>query len=66
LSEEASAVLKELYGREADITVIDDTDIPPEGSGKYLISRTLFPIELDNYLDLSYSQLLASTRSSIK
>ena len=52
LSEEASAVLKELYGQEADITVIYDTDIPPESSGKYLISRTLFPIELDNYLDL--------------
>jgi phenylacetate-coenzyme A ligase PaaK-like adenylate-forming protein len=52
LSEEASAVLKELYGREADIAVIYDADIPPEGSGKYLISRTLFPIELDDYLDL--------------
>jgi phenylacetate-coenzyme A ligase PaaK-like adenylate-forming protein len=52
LSEEASAVLKELYGREADIVVIYDIDIPPEGSGKYLIARTLFPIELDNYLDL--------------
>jgi hypothetical protein len=32
--------------------VIYDIDIPPEGSGKYLIARTLFPIELDNYLDL--------------
>jgi phenylacetate-CoA ligase len=52
LGEEASAVLKDLYGRDASITVIYDTDIPPESSGKYLISRALFPIDLDNYLDI--------------
>ena len=51
LREEAVELLKQLYGREASISVIYDMDIPPETSGKYLISKTLFPIDLDNYLD---------------
>jgi phenylacetate-coenzyme A ligase PaaK-like adenylate-forming protein len=51
LKEEASILLKNLYGQEADINVIFDKDIPPESSGKYLISRALFPIKLDNYLN---------------
>jgi hypothetical protein len=40
-----------LYGLAAKITVIHDTYVAPEISGKYLISRTLFPVDLDNYLD---------------
>jgi phenylacetate-coenzyme A ligase PaaK-like adenylate-forming protein len=51
LSAEAIALLKDLYGRQADIAVNYEPDLPPESSGKYLISRTLFPIDLDNYLD---------------
>jgi phenylacetate-coenzyme A ligase PaaK-like adenylate-forming protein len=51
LSEEAVVILKEIYGREASIKVIFDADIPPESSGKYLVSMTLFPIDVDNYLD---------------
>ncbi|HXZ94661.1 MAG TPA: hypothetical protein VEG28_01965 [Dehalococcoidia bacterium] len=54
LSEEVSEVLRRLYGREADITVVYDTDIAPESSGKYLVSRTIFPVDLDNYLDKGY------------
>jgi phenylacetate-CoA ligase len=53
LRAEASAILDKLYGPEASIVVIFDTDIPPESSGKYLISRALFPIEMDHYLDIS-------------
>ena len=52
LGEEATALLRNLYGVNAGITVKHDTDIAPEGSGKYLISRTLFPIELNDYLDI--------------
>jgi phenylacetate-CoA ligase len=52
LSKEAEGVLRNLYGLEAGIVVRFDTDISPESSGKYLISRALFPIELDNYLEL--------------
>jgi phenylacetate-coenzyme A ligase PaaK-like adenylate-forming protein len=51
LNDEASAILKRLYGQEAGITIIHDADIEPESSGKYLISRALFPIELDNFLN---------------
>jgi phenylacetate-coenzyme A ligase PaaK-like adenylate-forming protein len=51
VNDEARAILKSLYGQEANITVIFEQDIPPESSGKYLISRTLFPIDLENYLD---------------
>jgi hypothetical protein len=43
-------ILKGLWA-EAKTTVIFDADIKPESSGKYLVSRTLFPIDLDKYLD---------------
>ena len=51
LTEAVIPELKKLYGREAGITVIHDPDIAPENSGKYLVSGTLFPIDLNNYLD---------------
>lgn len=51
LYDEAMATLKRLYGQEAGVTVIFVPDLAPESSGKYLISRALFPINLDNYLD---------------
>ena len=51
LKSETVSVLKRLYGEEAEISVIMDADIAPEGSGKYLVSKTLFTIDLDNYLD---------------
>jgi hypothetical protein len=51
LGTQAAEVLKKLYGQEAKIAVIFDADIKPESSGKYLVSRTLFPIDLDKYLD---------------
>jgi len=51
LSTEAVFLLKKLYGSEAEISVIQDTDIAPEISGKYLASQTISPIDLDRYLD---------------
>ena len=54
LNAEAVSILKKLYGLEADISVIQDTDIAPGISGKYLVSRTTFPIDLDRYLDVRY------------
>jgi hypothetical protein len=48
-------VLRRLYGQEANIAVIFDTDIAPESSGKYLVSRTIFPVDLDDYLDKDIS-----------
>jgi phenylacetate-coenzyme A ligase PaaK-like adenylate-forming protein len=54
LAEEARNLLKCLYGRDADIDVIHSSDIAPENSGKYLVSRALFPIDLDAFLDKNY------------
>ena len=51
LRDKATSLLKALYGREAGIEVIYDTDIAPESTGKYLISKCLFPIDLDTCLD---------------
>jgi len=52
LDAEAVSLLKKLYGLKADIKVIHDPDIAPEASGKYLVSQTLFSIDLGRYLDL--------------
>ena len=51
LSEEATEVLKELYGKETSILVSYRDAFSPESSGKYRISRADFPIEIENYLD---------------
>jgi phenylacetate-CoA ligase len=51
LAGRAEKILKELYGAKAEINVIFDGDIYPEISGKSLISRALFPIDLDKYLE---------------
>ena len=54
LSEEASEILRELYGKESRVSVIHETAISPEISGKYHISKALFSIELERYLDERY------------
>jgi phenylacetate-CoA ligase len=56
LTAEAVTLLKELYGREADVTVTHDEDIAPSVSGKYLVSQALFPIDLNRYLDKGDSE----------
>lgn len=53
---EATEILKDLYGKEARISIIFEKDIAPERSGKYLISKTLFPIEIEKYLAKSVSR----------
>jgi len=51
LSEEATDLLKRLYGNEAKVSVIYKDAFSPESSGKYQIARALFPIEIEKYLD---------------
>jgi phenylacetate-coenzyme A ligase PaaK-like adenylate-forming protein len=51
LSESAASVLKGLYGREAKIAVIHEEMIAPEVSGKYRLSKTLFPLKIEDYLE---------------
>ncbi len=48
---EAVALLKKLYGDRAQIKVKFEDAIAPEESGKYLIARALFPIDLGKYLE---------------
>lgn len=54
LSKEAERRLKNLYGTDAVIKVIFKKDIAPESSGKYLVSRALFPIDFEKYLDTEF------------
>jgi phenylacetate-coenzyme A ligase PaaK-like adenylate-forming protein len=54
LSAEAKQILKKLYGESANVSVVHESAIAPESSGKYLISRALFPIELEDYLEPRY------------
>ncbi len=56
LGEAASEILKGLYGKEAKIAVIYEAAIAPENSGKYVISKALFPIEIEEYLDEGMSR----------
>jgi phenylacetate-coenzyme A ligase PaaK-like adenylate-forming protein len=53
LDRRISRALKTLYGDEAKIIIAYQNDIAPETSGKYLLSRALFPLTLDDYLDKS-------------
>jgi phenylacetate-coenzyme A ligase PaaK-like adenylate-forming protein len=46
--------LKTLYGPEAVIKLIHEKDIAPEVSGKYLLAKAEFPLNLEDYLDESY------------
>jgi hypothetical protein len=54
LGEEAVGILKKIYGKNANVSIAHESAIAPESSGKYLISRALFPIELEDYLDVRY------------
>lgn len=54
LSKEASEILKELYGKEARVSVIYRDDLSPEDSGKYRMAKALLPINMENYLDERY------------
>ena len=50
LTEDATRILKMLYGQEAKVSITYKAAIAPERSGKYLLSRALFLIELEKYL----------------
>jgi len=51
LSKQASKILKWLYGQDAKVSVMYQDAISPESSGKYSLAMTLFPVEIENYLD---------------
>lgn len=51
LSQEASEILKGLYGQEAEVSIIYQEALSPEDSGKFCASKALFPIDIESYLD---------------
>ena len=51
LTAEAIDSLRNLYGKNARITVTYREDLSPEDSGKYSLARTLFPLNMDDYLE---------------
>jgi len=56
LIRETKNILKNLYGKDAVVIVILGHDITLERSGKYLISKALFPIDQKIYLDTVFPQ----------
>jgi phenylacetate-coenzyme A ligase PaaK-like adenylate-forming protein len=51
LSAEAAEILRRLYGNEAEISVVYEEALSPEDSGKYCLAKTLFPLEIEPFLD---------------
>ncbi len=51
LTRDVTRTLFDLYGSESVISVSFEPAIAPETSGKYLVSRAMFPIEVEDYLD---------------
>ncbi len=50
-SKEATAILRQLYGQEADISIVPEEFLTPEDSGKYCLAKTLFPLDIKDYLE---------------
>jgi phenylacetate-CoA ligase len=51
LNEETTTLLKKLYGREAEISIVYEDAISPESSGKYVVSKPPFKVDIEDYLD---------------
>ena len=50
LGESVVSILKGLYGKKAKISVTHQDMIPPESTGKYRISKALFSLKIEDYL----------------
>jgi phenylacetate-coenzyme A ligase PaaK-like adenylate-forming protein len=46
----ATEIMKQVYGRNADISVIQEKVLAPEESGKYAIVKSYVPIQIQDYL----------------
>ncbi len=57
LAAQAVELLRTLYGKNADISVVFEPAIAPEVSGKYLVSKALTPVDLNRYLDPQYAMV---------
>jgi phenylacetate-CoA ligase len=52
LNKEARKILYEIYGEKAEISIYYREFLTPEDSGKYCLAKTLFPLNIINYLDV--------------
>jgi phenylacetate-coenzyme A ligase PaaK-like adenylate-forming protein len=52
LNNEARDILHDIYGKEAEISIIYQEYLSPEDSGKYSLAKTLFPMNIVDYLDI--------------
>jgi phenylacetate-coenzyme A ligase PaaK-like adenylate-forming protein len=52
LSKEAVESLREIYGKEAKISIVYKAFLSPENSGKYCLAKALFPMSIANYIDI--------------
>jgi phenylacetate-coenzyme A ligase PaaK-like adenylate-forming protein len=50
----ATAAMRQLYGPGSLVSVVFDSAIAPEGSGKFQLAKSLFPIDLARFLDSRY------------
>ncbi len=52
MDKEARDILRRLYGKAADITLVHEEFLVPEDSGKYSLAKTLLPLDIKDYLDM--------------
>lgn len=52
LNKEAREILYDIYGEKAEISIVYCECLAPEDSGKYCLVKTLFPMNIVNYLDI--------------
>jgi phenylacetate-coenzyme A ligase PaaK-like adenylate-forming protein len=53
LSAAAEETLRGIYGAKADISIVYEECLAPEDSGKYSLAKTLFPLDVNDYLDVA-------------
>jgi phenylacetate-coenzyme A ligase PaaK-like adenylate-forming protein len=51
LNNEAEAILRDIYGEKAEISFIYGEFLTPEDSGKYCLAKTLFPLNIGDFLE---------------
>jgi len=52
LDKEAATILHSLYGNKAKISIEYPEFLSPEDSGKYCLAKTLFPLKIEDYLNI--------------
>jgi phenylacetate-coenzyme A ligase PaaK-like adenylate-forming protein len=52
LNREATQKLRGIYGKTAEISIVYEDFLCPEDSGKYCLAKPLFPLKIEDYLEL--------------